>query len=72
MSAVQARWLEQASPWLWPKVQTEAAAGQPEMDTQGIVSRFGPHHGESRKPHWVRPALMVAAAITQHGSLEVS
>ena len=42
------------------------------MDKEGIMSRFGPHHGASRKLHWVRPGLMVAAAVTQQGSLEVS
>ncbi len=35
------------------------------------MSRFGPHHGASGKLHWVRPGLMVAAAVTQQGSLEV-
>ena len=50
----------------------EPAAGEPELDRKGIMSRFGPHHGASQRMHWVRPGLTVAAAVTQHGSLEVS
>ncbi len=71
VSAVQARWLEQPSPWLWPKDQTEPTAAQPDLDNEGIMSRFGPHYGGSQKLHWVRPGLLVAAAVTQQGSLEV-
>jgi hypothetical protein len=69
LAVVCARWLEQPSPWLWPRA--EVTAGQAEPDREGILSRFGPHCGPPGRLHWVRPGLLAAALITCQGSLEV-
>ena len=69
LAVVCARWLEQPSPWLWPRA--EVTAGQTELDREGILSRFGPHCGPPGRLHWVRPGLLAAALITCQGSLEV-
>ena len=69
--AVCARWLEQPSPWLWPRAEAAVTAGQAEPDREGILSRFGPHCGPPGRLHWVRPGLLAAALITRQGSLEV-